>query len=388
MDETLKALQLAERALLALVGALLVFVISIDRTNGPYEAALAEYSTLQKVMGLVRQANTDDEQAAYASSKLVKIVSEVAQKLGIDAGNVKYYAALSNEQMDSIPPMYLADSEQKLDDYYRYIKRAKFGGTHVFEFDEEELRQELEKLFSFAGSKLSEIYLGPARDEKYKEIPNQCHVEITVNTGKEVKETSPVKCQRVAWAPNQKAIKILADHQLFVENDGYIFPLPAESKVWDDLAGKEIQTAVGILERKSAAEISARKGNATALGMTLNPKIVGIVGPGLELALLLYLLALANQLLSVREADLDKVVNFPEIAILRTSVGELLVLASILLFPICTTIMLITVSFQEMRLRYGFMALFSVLWLVLSTQLLTRLWRVARMLKPMPVVEK
>ncbi|MFZ2157294.1 MAG: hypothetical protein WAV72_14395, partial [Bradyrhizobium sp.] len=211
MDETLKALQLAERALLALIGALLVFVISADRTTGPYEAALSELNVLQRTLPLIRQANIDEGRVAYASSNLAKIVADVAKKVTVDAQKVDYHVALSKNQMDSIPPMYYANSPQKIDDYYNYIKSAKFGGIRMFEFDEVEARRELEKLFPLAGTKLTDIYIGPMQDEKYKEIPNQCQIGIAINTkskNNEVKETGPIKCQPPSWLSYKKSLEI------------------------------------------------------------------------------------------------------------------------------------------------------------------------------------
>ncbi|MFZ2158202.1 MAG: hypothetical protein WAV72_19055, partial [Bradyrhizobium sp.] len=174
---------------------------------------------------------------------------------------------------------------------------------------------------------------------------------------------------------------------LFIERDGYIFPLPAQSKVWDEVTGKEVQTAIGILERRSSAEISKRKGNVTAFGMTMEPNIAGLIGPALEIVLLLYLLALASQLSSAPASDFDKVANFPEIAILRTGAGSLLIILSIFVLPICATITLIVTSFQDVTLRYGYIVLFSVCWLALSGQFLYKLWQVARMPKPMIEVQ-
>lgn len=47
MDESLKAFQLIHRGLITVAAALLVFLVSPDRTAGPFQAALVEFKTLE-----------------------------------------------------------------------------------------------------------------------------------------------------------------------------------------------------------------------------------------------------------------------------------------------------------------------------------------------------
>jgi len=215
VEESLKALQLAQRALFALVGALFVFVASTDRSPGPYEAALAEINTLQKVMPSVRQAIVDEDQSDYASSPFAKIVVDVAKNKNVKAENVKFNISIPDAQMSFSPPMYLANSPQTIDDYYKYIKVApKFSLVQMYSFDETELRSELDKLLPVVGPELNDIFIGPMLDQKYKEIPDECQISVELpnsgpGDGRELKQSGPLKCHIDKWLPHKQATEIL-----------------------------------------------------------------------------------------------------------------------------------------------------------------------------------
>ena len=383
MDESLKSLQLIQRALVGLAAALLVFVVSADPKVGPYQGALAEVMALQAAMPKVRQSRIDEENLAYATSQLATVVQDEAKKHRVSVENVRYAIAIEESEFQFMPPMYLAGQKQTIDDLYRYIRTAPtFDHGTLYQFDEPVLHEEIARLMNQAGPRLTEVMSGLRVQEvngKYAQVPGVCDVEIQLPNpddpeSKVVAESGPIKCSVARGIPFARAAKILRDGQFFTEQDGYILPLPAMSKVWDDIAGKEMPVVVGILERKAAVEKSQNQGTLSVLGLSLNARAVSLVGPALELFMLLYMLALVRHIDFLRAGEKAEIRSFPDVGIVSTGLGLSLLISSLVILPLLAAVIVILQAIHVWWLKAGTAIGFALVWLTLS-------WSVLRGLK-------
>jgi hypothetical protein len=372
MDESLKAFQLIHRGLIGVAAALLVFIVSPDRTAGPYQAALVEFKTLRTVMPKVRQAREDEENDAYSHTQLAAAVRAEASSRHISVDKIEYSPAVEESDFQFMPPMYYANSKQPIDDLYNYIKTAPgFDSGPIYGFDDSDLRKAVGELMDHAGRTITTLYFGLLVDKKYKQVPGQCTLSILLpnphgTESNRFYQVGPINCHTEKRFKFERAVAILRDAKLFEEQDGYILPLPAISKVWDDVAGKDMNVVEGILERRTAAERSATEGTVSVLGLSLNARVVGILGPILELLIILYLFAHVRHICSLKGSDPDKVRSFPDVGISSGTPGTVLILCTLVVFPLITADLVIIRSFPDVKLRTLLLSVFSLLWLTIS----------------------
>lgn len=378
IDESLKAFQLIHRSLIAVAAGLLLFVISPDRIVGPYEGALREFHTLEEVIPKLGPAMSADIEDAYSGSELASILIAEEDKSHIALGQVEYSVASEELELQFAPPMYGADSKQKIDDYYRYLKTVKFDSSRLYGFNDPELRQTVDDLISHALVPISQMKVGLYLNNEYKQVKGTCTLSVPVSApdadgAYRSYMSKPIKCHTLQVIAFKRALEMLKSSHLFEERNGYVFPLPAMSKVWDDISGKEMTVAEGILERKAAAEKSSNEGTVSVLGLSLNARAAAVAGPLIELFIVLYLVAHVKHINSLKRAELVQIRSFPDIGISSGVLGTLLISCTIALFPVAVADMVIIRFFPPGAGKIALISIYSVFYLALSTLCITGL---------------
>jgi hypothetical protein len=401
MDESLKAVQVMHRSLLALAAALLIFSISADRSKGIYQAALDELHGLQQAMPKVTQARLDEESEAYAGSQLGAAIRQEASKRQI-LEKPQYIVAIEEDQRQFTPPMYAQTSRQIVDDLYNYIKTAPgFDTANLYAFDERQLTRAVASALSRSDGPIEKVYVRfdkagadgiPRAQRVVDHVPLEALASPTgivehggVHVGDKVilqdqlgqykqvgkcvisiEPEEPIGCRVDRTIRFNRAIAILRNEKLFTDENGYILPLPALSKVWDDIAGKEMRVAEGILERKAGAEKSSQERTINVLGLSLGTEGVAILGPALELLIALYLLAHVRHVHSFKDRDPEKIRAFPDIGIAAGTVGTTVILFSIVVLPLAAGDLVISRFSISGHVERLLLAAFSLVWLGVS----------------------
>jgi hypothetical protein len=81
MAESLKALQLVHRTLVAAAVAIIALLVVRDDRPGFYAAAYEEFRILQRTIPEVRESRATDINKFYAESGLIRTVADVAQQV-------------------------------------------------------------------------------------------------------------------------------------------------------------------------------------------------------------------------------------------------------------------------------------------------------------------
>ena len=129
MAESLKALQLVHRTLIAAAVAIIALLVARDDGPGFYAAAYEEFRILQRTIPEVRESRATEIKKFYEASGFIRIVADVAQQLKVSAAKITVDVIGDSYGPPSLAP----GAEHTIDDFRNYIATARrFDTTTVY----------------------------------------------------------------------------------------------------------------------------------------------------------------------------------------------------------------------------------------------------------------
>jgi hypothetical protein len=401
MDKTLDGTQLVHRLLMALTLAMVVLGCSIQQPTGKYRAAKDELEYLQNVLDNMIKFRSTVYQAIYERSELKRSV--VAWLFSHKSGPKSIDISTIDPEGIAVPDPN-SDPHVTVEQEVRWVDTV-FSDTNlpfvVCAANRHDIFSALDTAFAHDSPHLESIIVEVrAKNSKASSINGPWTCSLSAASVRAVGPVSTIaikqlniptealEVQNNQWVgPDQVEVDAamwLKGHGFGDFEDNRIAPIRTIRELWPELRTHDVSDIDAFLDQQEIAEAKRSEQKIEVFGQPLNGALSTMFLSILTLLALIYFVTLAIHARRIASGNEKAIREYPLFGLLNHSVGKIVLLCTVSIFPAAATafdLIVIFPRFKDQWLGPNWIASSVSRWICISAVALVGLMAVAVMLK-------
>lgn len=359
MVENLKSIRLIHNLIIVSCAALTILVFSKQPFQNIFDEALAELELILPAFNTMRNKEVELVHDFYRRSGTLSLLNETFNGLPFEPiGNYNWdfqrdrFEEIENRLVDTNGSWF-------------------FTNMVVYELDFENRTDQLRSWYQ------SCVKTAQARNSRlikwiiiYRGRGNKATLELYDGTGQAGGFSAPILSETEITDSYLIAREIVFNNDLIQVVNGDTVTFPRLKEVWDVVKPLTIGEAKDALLRHSRSSREQSAKPLSIFGLTIESRDASLFGPILVISLLVYLLAQVRHLASIRPKDFKTLVFFPWVGFFDDLIGKVILLFTILIFPLISSVMIVIVSNYSIGRKSLLIFIYSLILILLASSLL------------------